>query len=146
MSSYEKGLSSELSTDSAALEGQVLSEEAQLAKLGYKQEFTRDFSWISTFSFAFSISGLLATVRCSFLSVVLRNRLCRHGDFRWRQVVLLLRCGVGISPIESWVDGRFIGGASCMCIAISVAEIVSAYPTSGGMYFTVKVIALFDGC
>ena len=36
-------------------------------------------------------------------------------------------------------DDRFIGGASCMCIAISVAEIVSAYPTSGGMYFTVKV-------
>jgi len=37
-------------------------EEEELAKLGYKQEFTRDFSWFSTFSFAFSISGLLATV------------------------------------------------------------------------------------
>jgi hypothetical protein len=37
-------------------------EEAELAKLGYKQEFKREFSWISTFSFAFSISGLLATV------------------------------------------------------------------------------------
>jgi hypothetical protein len=38
-------------------------EEAELARLGYKQEFKREFSWISTFSFAFSISGLLATVR-----------------------------------------------------------------------------------
>lgn len=38
------------------------AEEAELAKFGYKQEFTRDFSWFSTFSFAFSISGLLATV------------------------------------------------------------------------------------
>ena len=37
-------------------------EEEELAKLGYKQEFTRDYSWFSTFSFAFSISGLLATV------------------------------------------------------------------------------------
>jgi hypothetical protein len=37
-------------------------EEAELAKLGYKQEFKREFSWMSTFSFAFSISGLLATV------------------------------------------------------------------------------------
>lgn len=36
--------------------------DAELAKLGYKQEFKREFSWISTFSFAFSISGLLATV------------------------------------------------------------------------------------
>lgn len=43
--------------------GEVLSaEEADLAKLGYKQEFKREFSWFSTFSFAFSISGLLATV------------------------------------------------------------------------------------
>ena len=38
------------------------TEEAELAKLGYKQEFKREFSWFSTFSFAFSISGLLATV------------------------------------------------------------------------------------
>ena len=43
--------------------GEVLSpEELELARLGYKQEFTRDFSWLATFSFAFSISGLLATV------------------------------------------------------------------------------------
>jgi hypothetical protein len=38
------------------------AEDAELAKLGYKQEFDREFSWLSTFSFAFSISGLLATV------------------------------------------------------------------------------------
>jgi hypothetical protein len=44
--------------------GPLLSaEEAELAKLGYKQEFKREFSWFATFSFAFSISGLLATVR-----------------------------------------------------------------------------------
>ena len=47
--------------------GQILTaEEAELAKLGYKQEFKREFSWFATFSFAFSISGLLATV-CSTL-------------------------------------------------------------------------------
>jgi hypothetical protein len=45
------------------MNGIVLSpEEEELAKLGYKQEFTRDYSWFSTFSFAFSISGLLATM------------------------------------------------------------------------------------
>src|SRR5579864_7404487 len=47
--------------------GEILTaEEAELAKLGYKQEFKREFSWFATFSFAFSISGLLATV-CSTL-------------------------------------------------------------------------------
>jgi hypothetical protein len=40
----------------------LTAEEAELAKLGYKQEFKREFSWFATFSFAFSISGLLATV------------------------------------------------------------------------------------
>lgn len=28
-----------------------------------------------------------------------------------------------------------------MCIATSVAELVSAYPTSGGLYFTCKYLA-----
>jgi len=34
-----------------------------------------------------------------------------------------------------------ISGAGCMCIALSVSELVSAYPTSGGMYFTCKYLA-----
>jgi hypothetical protein len=47
--------------------GPILSAaDRELAKLGYKQEFKREFSWISTFSFAFSISGLLATVTTTF--------------------------------------------------------------------------------
>ena len=53
----------------ASISGSILTaEEAELARLGYKQEFKREFSWISTFSFAFSISGLLATVLLSHLS------------------------------------------------------------------------------
>lgn len=47
----------------ASINAPILTpEEAELARLGYKQEFKREFSWISTFSFALSISGLLATV------------------------------------------------------------------------------------
>lgn len=51
-----------LNIDSPLTEEILSSEDAELAKLGYKQEFKREFSWLSTFSFAFSISGLLATV------------------------------------------------------------------------------------
>lgn len=51
------------SPPSGSQEPILTAEEAELAKLGYKQEFTREFSWLSTFSFAFSISGLLATVK-----------------------------------------------------------------------------------
>lgn len=34
-----------------------------------------------------------------------------------------------------------ISGVGCMCIAASVAEIVSAYPTCGGLYFSVSRLA-----
>ena len=51
--------------DSVVGPAHLTPEEAELARLGYKQEFKREFSWISTFSFAFSISGLLATVLCT---------------------------------------------------------------------------------
>jgi hypothetical protein len=54
------------------MSGLVLSpEEEELAKLGYKQEFTRDYSWFSTFSFAFSISGLLATVMANNVKLII---------------------------------------------------------------------------
>lgn len=56
----------------------LTAEEAELANLGYKQEFKREFSWISTFSFAFSISGLLATVRVSLRCLSLPG----NHDFR----------------------------------------------------------------
>ena len=50
------------------MHGHVLSaEEAELARLGYKQEFRREFGWLATFSFAFSISGLLATVQVTMI-------------------------------------------------------------------------------
>lgn len=54
------------------------AEDAELAKLGYKQEFKREFSWISTFSFAFSISGLLATVTAR-LGETMANSLGRNN-------------------------------------------------------------------
>jgi hypothetical protein len=63
-----EGGSAERIIGAETMEGQLLRpEDAELAKLGYKQEFKREFGWISTFSFAFSISGLLATVSELFL-------------------------------------------------------------------------------
>jgi hypothetical protein len=66
------------------IDGEPLSEilddeEASLAKLGYKQEFKREFSWISTFSFALSISGLLATVAPKSMH---RNNLLGYNNVR----------------------------------------------------------------
>ena len=92
-SSEEKNLGFEPRRGS---DGRILTaEEIELAKLGYKQEFKREFSWISTFSFAFSISGLLVTVG-SPNRRELMNRSLRHLDFHLRLGARLLSYGVGM--------------------------------------------------
>lgn len=92
--------------------------DAQLAaEFGYKPVFKREFGYLSTFSFAVSISGLFATIMTTFSYP--------------------LYAGGSSAAVWCWL----ISGAGCMCIACSVAELVSAYPTSGGLYFTISRLA-----
>ena len=79
--------------------------------------FKREFSWLSCVSFAFSVSGLFSSVTTTY--------------------VYPLEAGGAASAVWCWL----ICGAGCMCIALSVAELCSAYPTSGGLYFTCKYLA-----
>ncbi|KAL8724690.1 MAG: hypothetical protein Q9181_006713 [Wetmoreana brouardii] len=95
--------------------------DAELAaKFGYKPVFKREFGYLSTFSFAVSISGLFSTVATTFSYP--------------------LYAGGASSAVWCWL----ISGAGCMCIACSVAELVSAYPTCGGLYYTVSRLAPKD--
>lgn len=81
------------------------------------QVFKREFGYLSTFSFAVSISGLFATITTTFSAP--------------------LYAGGAASAVWCWL----IAGSGCMCIALSVAELVSAYPTCGGLYYTVSRLA-----
>ena len=51
--------------------------------------------------------------------------------------VYSFEAGGAACSIWSWL----ISGFGCYCIALSVAELVSSYPTSGGLYFTCKYLA-----
>lgn len=93
------------------------ADKALVAQFGYNPVFKREFGYLSTFSFAVSISGLFSTITTTFV----------YG----------LDAGGAASAVWCWL----ISGAGCMCIALSVAELVSAYPTSGGLYFTVSRLA-----
>jgi amino acid transporter len=88
-----------------------------LAALGYAPVFKREFSMWSCFSFALSISGLFGTVMTTFSYP--------------------LYAGGAASAVWCWL----IAGAGALCLALSIAEVSSAYPTSGGMYFTLKYLA-----
>ncbi|KAJ3406011.1 hypothetical protein HDU80_000362, partial [Chytriomyces hyalinus] len=92
------------------------SDEEVLARMGYKQEFLREFGSLATLSFAFSIMGVAASVPSTFDTP-------------------MLAAGPG-SVIWCW----FIGSVMCMSIALSIAEIISAFPVSGGLYSSSKYL------
>ncbi|OJD24882.1 hypothetical protein ACJ73_03755 [Blastomyces percursus] len=89
-------------------------DERLLARIGYKQELRREFSKWSTVSYAISILGVLGSVPATFGPP--------------------LAAGGPATAVWCWCIGSFMA----MCIASSVAELVSAYPTAGGMYFVTK--------
>ncbi|KAK3069495.1 polyamine transporter tpo5, partial [Teratosphaeriaceae sp. CCFEE 6253] len=90
------------------------ADRALAAEFGYKPVFQREFGYLSTFSFAVSISGLFSTIATTFSYP--------------------LYAGGSASAVWCWL----ISGAGCMCIALSVSELVSAYPTCGGLYYTIS--------
>lgn len=85
-------------------------DDVVLAKLGYKSEFAREFGNLSTISFAFSIMGLCSSVASTFNTPMLS--------------------GGPASVVWCWL----IGSIMCFSFGTSIAELVSAYPTSGGLY------------
>ncbi|KAF2402329.1 amino acid transporter [Trichodelitschia bisporula] len=89
-------------------------DERLLARIGYRQELKREFTKWSTVSYAISILGVLGSVPATF--------------------AVPIASGGPATAVWAW----FIGSVMAMCIASSVAELVSAYPTAGGMYFVTK--------
>ncbi|XP_028221837.1 amino-acid permease BAT1 homolog isoform X1 [Glycine soja] len=87
------------------------SGHARLKELGYKQELKRDLSVISNFAFSFSIISVLTGV------------------------TTLYNTGLNYGGPFSLVYGWFVASGFTMLVALSMAEICSSYPTSGGLYY-----------
>ncbi|XP_016455627.1 amino-acid permease BAT1 homolog [Nicotiana tabacum] len=97
--------------------GAIDSDHARLHELGYKQELKRDLSVLSNFAFSFSIISVLTGLNTLF--------------------------GTGLSfggPI-SYIYGWLIAGSFTMVVGLSMAEICSSYPTSGGLYYWSAMLA-----
>src|SRR5687768_9097567 len=89
----------------------VKSDEERLAELGYKQDLNRAWSGFSNFAISFTI--------CSFLA----GCLTTYGQ-GWN---------TGGPIAISW--GWPIICGLILFIACSMSELVSAYPTAGGIYW-----------
>jgi amino acid transporter len=86
-------------------------DERRLAELGYKQELNRNWSGFSNFAISFSIISILAGCFTSF-------------GLGWNN---------GGPAAIAW--GWPIIAAMILVIGMCMAELVSAYPTSGGIYW-----------
>ena len=89
----------------------ALPDEQQLAKLGYSQELDRSWSGFSNFAISFSIISILAGCFTTF------GQAWNNGG-----------------PIAiSW--GWPVISTFILVIGLTMSELVSAYPTSGGIYW-----------
>ncbi|CAO3568333.1 unnamed protein product [Mortierella alpina] len=85
--------------------------EQRLRELGYKQELKRELTSFTNFSVSFSIVSILTGLTSLYGTA--------------------LNSGGPAVIIWGWV---FVSAMS-MCVAASMAEICSSYPTSGGLYY-----------
>nr|OQO26369.1 hypothetical protein B0A51_05139 [Rachicladosporium sp. CCFEE 5018] len=95
----------------------VVADDAHLATLGHKQELTRHFSPLSMLGLAFAILNSWTALSAS-LSLALPS---------------------GGSTSVLW--GLVTAGICNLCLAASLAEFLSAYPTAGGQYHWVAVVS-----
>ncbi len=96
-----------MSTSSESLTG----DEKRLAELGYKQELHRGWSSFSNFAISFSIISVLAGCFTTY-GQALNNGGPIAISIMWPLISLLV-----------------------LCVAFSMSELASAFPTAGGIYY-----------
>src|SRR5450755_3759555 len=87
------------------------TDEQRLAELGYKQERKRGWSSFSNFAISFSIISVLAGCFTSF-GQAFNNGGPVAISIGWPVISLLI-----------------------LCVAFSMSELASAFPTAGGIYY-----------
>src|SRR5882757_3349956 len=93
------------------------SDESLLAELGYKQELHRRMSGFSNFAVSFSIISILA------------GAITSYG--------IAMTAGGPLAITLGWL---FVGGMVTL-VALSMAEVCSAYPTAGALYWWASALA-----
>lgn len=95
----------------------AVDDEDRLAELGYKQELRRNWSLLHNFGVSFSIISVITGITTLF----------QYG---------LNTGGPGVMSV-GWIVVSFF----TFFVALGMAEIVSAIPTSGGPYFWAAILA-----
>ncbi|KJZ77634.1 hypothetical protein HIM_02811 [Hirsutella minnesotensis 3608] len=97
------------------MKGHRHDDDAQLAAMGHKPELQRNFSTLSMLGLAFAVLN------------------------SWTALSASLPVSLTSGGSTSIIWGLFTAGICNLCIAASLAEFLSAYPTAGGQYHWVAV-------
>ncbi|PNH06511.1 Amino-acid permease BAT1 [Tetrabaena socialis] len=89
----------------------VMYEEHRLREMGYKQVLHRGWRWFTNVAVTVSSMSVLLSITGSFAT------------------------GLTYGGPVACVWGWFLVSAMSLCVALGMAELASAYPTSGGMYY-----------
>src|SRR3954467_6777088 len=93
------------------------TDEERLAQLGYQQELHRRLSGFSNFAVSFSIISILA------------GAITSYG--------IAMTAG---GPLAITIGWLFVGGMVTL-VAFAMAEVCSAYPTAGALYWWASALA-----
>jgi amino acid transporter len=99
----------------------VNADTERLHEMGYAQELNRKMGWFSNFAISFSIISILAGGMTGFY--------------------IGLQAGGPKAIFFSW----FIVGFFALLVGMAMAEIVSVYPTAGGLYYWSAKLARKNG-
>jgi amino acid transporter len=108
-------------TPATTAAGAVNADTQRLHEMGYAQELNRKMGWFSNFAISFSIISILAGGMTGFY--------------------IGLQAGGPKAIVFSWV----IVGFFALLVGMAMAEIVSVYPTAGGLYYWSAKLARKNG-
>ncbi|GJN18433.1 hypothetical protein PR202_gb05596 [Eleusine coracana subsp. coracana] len=97
---------------------------ARLRELGYKQELKRDLSYALSSSSSISSPWVLSNFAFSFSIISVLTG-----------ITTLYNNGLTFGGPATITFGWFVSGAFTMAVGLSMAEICSSFPTSGGLYY-----------
>ncbi|KAI0370754.1 amino acid transporter [Pilatotrama ljubarskyi] len=95
----------------------IVDDEAELARMGYKQELKRDLTLLQNFGVSFSIISVITGIPSLFL----------YG------------LNTGGPAVMVW--GFVVVAFFTMLVGLSMGEVCSAHPTSGGPYFWAAMLS-----
>ncbi|TVY49112.1 Amino-acid permease-like protein [Lachnellula occidentalis] len=110
------------------------ADAAHLANLGHKGELNRNFSPLSMLGLAFAILNSWTALAAS-LSLALPSG--GPTSVLWGLISKLYKHVSAAVPTDPFLAA----GVCNLCLAVSLSEFLSAYPTAGGQYHWVAVIS-----